>query len=255
MFRNIGLILLIAFIIHILLTKNFKYKYLGFGVLGFSSTFVIISAVESLLFNQAFPFGQTGMPIYSWIQMGFTGEVGYWTGYGILDVWKSDQYTNAEKIQIYKDNIINLLRNMKFDGFIALMSRKMHYLFGEGTYQIILYGLGEEETILYNGYGAWYYSTFITELLKNGSVLKNGTVDYSYVLNMFVLLFSIISIIKNIKNKNVLITFIAGFIAFYCLWEIKTRYIFMILPILLILTADTLSCFLKFKFLKAKANV
>ena len=47
------------------------------------------------------------MPVYSWIQMGLTGEVGYWTGYGILDIWKDDQLSKDEKIQMYIINAMN----------------------------------------------------------------------------------------------------------------------------------------------------
>ena len=156
---------------------------------------------------------------------------------------------------MYIDNIITLLKEMKFQGFIELLSRKMHYLFGEGTFQIVLYGLGEEETIHYNGYGAWYYQTFMTDLLSNGSSLKNFLVDYAYTFNMFALVLSIISIIKNIKNKNILITFFAGLIAFYCLWEIKGRYIYSLLPVYIFLISDVLSSILNCKLFIKKAIV
>jgi hypothetical protein len=254
-FRNIGLVLLIALVIHLLATSKTKYKHLGFALIGFIGVYFGFSLLQSILFNKAFPYGSDGLPVFSWIQMGFSGEVGYWTGYEILDIWKSDEYTNQEKVQMYIDNIQALLNEMKFDGFIDLMSRKMHYLFGEGTFQIVLYGLGEEGTGLYNGLGAWFYPTFITELLKNGSTLKNNLVDYAYTMNMFMMGLSLVSIIKNIKNKNVMITFFAGLIAFYCLWEIKSRYIFSLLPIYIFLVSDVLSSLLNIKLFNKKANV
>lgn len=254
-FRNIGLILLIALSIHLLSESKTKYKHLAFSLLGFLVVYFGFSLIQSILFFKPFPYGSEGLPVFSWIQMGFTGEVGYWTGYQILDIWKSDQYTNQEKIQMYINNILSLLNEMKFNGFIELLSRKMHYLFGEGSFQIILYGLGEEETILYNGQGAWFYQTFMTNLLKNGSTLKNNLVDYAYTWNMFAIVLSIISIIKNIKKKNVMITFFAGLIAFYCIWEIKARYIFTLLPVYIFLITDTLSTILEIKLFNKKANV
>jgi len=254
MFRGIGLILLIALIIHIFCQKNFKYKHLGVGVLSFAVVYFGISLFECILFAQAFPFGTNGMPVYSWIQMGLTGEVGYWTGYGILDIWKDDQLSKDEKIQMYINNIVNILKDLRFDGLINLLSRKMHYLFGEGTYQIVLYGLGEEETIHYNGNGAWFYPTFITKYLANGSLLKNTLVDYAYSWNMVALLLSFISIIKNFKKPNVLLTFFAGIIAFYCVWELKTRYIFVLLPTFILLITDIISSILEKLFMR-KANV
>lgn len=254
-FRNIGLILLIALILHLLATSKTKYKHLAFSLVGFVFVYFGFSLLQSVLFSKSFPYGSDGMPVFSWIQMGFSGEVGYWVGYEILDIWKSDAYTNQEKVQMYIDNIVSLLKEMKLEGFIELMSRKMHYLFGEGTFQIILYGLGEEETILYNGYGAWYYQTFMTDLLKNGSPLKNNLVDYAYTWNMFAMILSIISILKNIKKKNIMITFFAGLIAFYCLWEIKARYIFTLLPIYIFLITDVLSIVLEIKLFNQKANV
>ena len=254
-FRNIGLILLIALILHLLATSKTKYKHLAFSLVGFVFVYFGFSLLQSVLFSKSFPYGSDGMPVFSWIQMGFSGEVGYWVGYEILDIWKSDAYTNQEKVQMYIDNIVSLLKEMKLEGFIELMSRKMHYLFGEGTFQIILYGLGEEETILYNGYGAWYYQTFMTDLLKNGSPLKNNLVDYAYTWNMFAMILSVISILKNIKKKNIMITFFAGLIAFYCLWEIKARYIFTLLPIYIFLITDVLSSVLEIKLFNKKANV
>lgn len=254
-FRNIGYILLIALIVHLLSTSKTKLKHFSLSMLGFFGVYFVLSATQSMLFKQEFPFGSTGLPVFSWIQMGFTGEVGYWTGYGILDIWKDPNLTNQEKTSMYIDNIINLLKEMRFQGFIELLSRKMHYLFGEGTFQIVLYGLGEEETIHYNGYGAWYYQTFMTDLLSNGSSLKNFLVDYAYTFNMFALVLSIISIIKNIKNKNILITFFAGLIAFYCLWEIKGRYIYSLLPVYIFLISDVLSSILNCKLFIKKAIV
>ncbi len=254
-FRNIGYILLIALAVHLLSTSKEKLKHFSLSFLGFFGVYFFLSATQSILFRQVFPFGSTGLPVFSWIQMGFSGEVGYWTGYGILDIWKDPNLTNQEKTSMYIDNIINLLKEMKFQGFIELLSRKMHYLFGEGTFQIVLYGLGEEETIHYNGYGAWYYETFMTDLLHNGSSLKNFLVDYAYTFNMFALVLSIISIIKNIKNKNILITFFAGLIAFYCLWEIKGRYIYSLLPVYIFLISDVLSSILNCKLFIKKAIV
>lgn len=254
-FRNIGYILLIALVIHLLSTSKQKLKNLSLSLLGFFGVYFVVSATQSIMFKQAFPFGSTGLPVFSWIQMGFTGEVGYWTGYGILDIWKNPDLSNQEKTNMYIENIVNLLKEMKFQGFIELLSRKMHYLFGEGTFQIILYGLGEEETVLYNGYGAWYYETFMTDLLHNGSPLKKWLVDYAYTYNIFALVFAIIGIIKNIKKKNILITFFAGLIAFYCLWEIKGRYIYSLFPIYIFLISDVLSSVLETKLFIKKAIV
>lgn len=254
-FRNIGFILLIALCIHVLKEVKNRWKNIAFALLGFLVVHFGFSAIQSLLFAKSFPYGSDGLPIFSWIQMGFSGEVGYWTGYGILDIWKSDQYTDAEKVQMYINNIKSLILDKGFVGVIEHLARKMHYLFGEGTFQIVLYGLGEEEVILYNHYGAWFYPTFLTELLKNGSTLKNSLVDYAYSMNMFTMILSIISIIRNIKKKNIMITFFAGLIAFYCLWEIKSRYIYSLLPIYIFLVADTLSWILEFKLFNKKAIV
>ena len=254
-FRNIGLILFIALGIHILNTSKLKWKHIGLSIASFFIVYFAFSGLQSLLFNRPFPYGSDGLPVFSWIQIGLTGEVGYWTGYEILDIFKNDNLSSQEKTQMYIDNINVLLENMGFEGFIELLGRKMHYLFGEGTYQIVLYGLGEEETGLYNGIGAWFYPTFITELLKNGSTLKNNLVDYAYTMNMFMMGLSIVSIIKNIKKKNVMITFFAGLIAFYCLWEIKARYIFSLLPIYIFLVSDVLSSLLNIKLFNKKAIV
>ena len=170
---------------------------LSFGIIYFG-----FSAFQSIIFSKPFPYGSDGLPVFSWIQMGFSGEVGYWTGYEILDIWKNENLTNQEKTQMYIKNIKVILENLGFDGFINLLGRKMHYLFGEGTFQIVLYGLGEEGTGLYNGLGAWFYPTFITELLKNGSTLKNNLVDYAYTMNMFIMGLSIVSIIKIIFSYS-----------------------------------------------------
>lgn len=240
--RSIGVIVLISMIIYCLYQESIKilWKPMLLGICLYISTQISSDLLAALIFNLPLPIGQNGMPVTSWIQMGLTGPLGYWTGYGILDVWMNDSLTIDEKKAIYLENIINQVKTLGFDGILDLFKDKMHYLFGEGTFQIELNGLGVEETQPYNGVGAWYYNTVITNILANDDNMHAIT-NYQYTHNMFIIGLSVIGIIKGIKKPNLFVIVIAGFIAFYCIWELKSRYIFVILPMMLFMATYGLS--------------
>ncbi len=236
-FRGVGLIVLIAMTLYYLYQRGFNrwYYFVG-GIVVFIFVNLGFDLIAAAVFSLSLPVGSNGMPITSWIQMGLTGPLGYWTGYGILDIWKSDALSVAEKKAYYWDNIKNIMNSEKLGGILKLFLDKMRYQYGEGTFQIELNGIGVEATKKYNGIGAWYYSTFVTKLLEGeNSLLRRSIIDYQYVTNMFILFLAMIGIIRQYKKPHIATTIIGGTMAFYCLWELKSRYIYVILPFMLLL--------------------
>ena len=72
------------------------------------------------------------------------------------------------------------------------------------------------------------------------SIYRSGLIWILYVMNFLMYCFIFIRLISGIKFKKFdevfLILVILGFIGFYILWEIKSRYIYPIYPLLIVLS-------------------
>ena len=84
------------------------------------------------------------------------------------------------------------------------------------------------------------YTTFATDLFKGDSKYRSGLLWILYVMNFLIYCFIFIRLISGIKFKRFdevfLILVILGFIGFYILWEIKSRYIYPVYPLLIVLS-------------------
>lgn len=246
LFRNVGIIFLIAILIHQIFMRHQRIGSIFLSVGSFVLPAFFFSLFVTLITGRSFPYLSGGLPIYAWIQMGLTPPLGSWTGYSVVWYWvnrTSDQAAIAD----YVGHIHWQLEMFGVHGFFEFLYDKIRWLFGEGTYQIELYGIGEPKTAPYNGIGAWLYPTFVTEWLAKSYVRKHIVATQQWI-HHFLLVLSIIGGIILSKYKHILLTILAGFIAFFIVWEMKSRYLFPLLPIFLFLSTVSVDGFLQLLF-------
>ncbi len=122
---------------------------------------------------------------------------------------------------------------------LALLAKKEYWLWTEGTYQVQRYafGAGQED--------AYYYETPITLKVSNPETSKiRKALDYIMKGQYLVLtILSLIGLVIKDKNdkKDLLLYFIIGLFCFYLIWEIKSRYIYCLYPVFLILATNGIS--------------
>ena len=126
--------------------------------------------------------------------------------------------------------------------------KKVIWTWTEGTYQMDRYGIGNESgTDMGRGRGggagiagSYSYTNPMTELFAGDSPYRVGVLWIVYVMNFLMYYFILIRVIGAIRAKRYdevsLILVILGFIGFYILWEIKSRYIYPVYPLLIVLS-------------------
>ena len=222
--RPVGIILNIAIgMYYILKRQEFK------KVLTIFSIFLVLEIGYLQVEKSLIPESEEKMkfPIWSFIQMGINEEE-----FGFQDASHSTKWTFAD----VKDRIVEL-GPFKL---IKLLGKKQYWLWTEGTYQVQRYAFGVEEG------EQFFYETPATKLVcdtQNSKVRK--ALEYFMKGQYFVLIvLSFIDVMiredkKEIKDKKeILFYLIIGLFCFYTIWEMKSRYIYCLYPIFLILATS-----------------
>ncbi len=224
--RPVGIILIIAEGMYLILKKS-NYKVLIVIVV----TFIICNLLYIPLKKIYIPENQKNLqyPIWSYIQIGMNE-----TEFGFQDGSFSTEWTAID--------IINRCKDLGIKRLIKLFLKKEYWLWTEGTFQTERYAFGAGLQDSYE------YETAITSYVldpENSTIRK--ALDYLMKGQYIVLItLSLIGIIKEekveaVKNtKDLLFYFIIGMFCFYFFWEIKSRYIYSLLPIFWILAVDGL---------------
>ncbi|NOW87999.1 hypothetical protein BCD91_000022 [Clostridium beijerinckii] len=250
-FRSVGTIVLIAAVFYILLQVKkigVKKAITSFCILGvlfnipnWSQNFIL---QETNVVNES--VNKNSAPIYMWINMGMNEDtIGYWDNMKSYNIYQRQARYNKEKsTELFKEEIKNKLSDMGFTGLAKMYYNKIIWTWTEGTYQIETFGIGNEAVSSSQRVGreekVYSYNTFATELFKGDSVYRSGLLWILYVMNFLMYCFIFIRMIGVIKEKKfdevLLVLVFLGFIGFYVLWEIKSRYIYPTYPILIILS-------------------
>lgn len=251
-FRSVGVIVLIAGFIYILLnikkigikkvTAALCIMVLLFNIPGWTQNTVL--QVTSVV-NE--PVGKNSAPVYMWLNMGMnTKTFGFWDNMQSYNIYENQANWNKEKsTELFKEEIKNKLSNASFSDMVHMYYKKIVWTWTEGTYQIDRYGLGNEGSFNRNQgmgriMGGYSYTTFATDLFKGDSGYRSGLLWIVYVMNFLMYFFILVRLLSGIKQKRfeevLLILVVLGFIAFYILWEIKSRYIYPVYPLLIVLS-------------------
>ena len=126
---------------------------------------------------------------------------------------------------------------------LKMYYKKLVWTWTEGTYQIDRYGIGVTASFDRRGnrlLGGYCYNNMATDLLKEDSAIRSYLLFMLYITNFLKYCFIFIRAINSIRTRSfselLLVLVILGFIAFYLLWEIKSRYIYPVYPMLIILS-------------------
>jgi hypothetical protein len=252
-FRSVGVI----FLITILLSLLFSIRTLGVKK-AIAALFITV-----LLFNvpnwtqnavlQATnvvdeSINENSAPVYMWLNMGINLETfGFWDNRQSYTIYQQDaNYNKAASTELYKAEISKKLSEASLGDLVEMYYKKMIWTWTEGTYQVERYGLGNDGSSGSSGrmVGAvmdrYSYTNAATDLFKGDSNFRSGLLWILYVLNFLMYGFILVRLIGGIRARRFeetpIILVVLGFIGFYLLWEIKSRYIFPVYPMLIVLS-------------------
>ncbi len=222
--RPVGIILIIAICMYFILKKqNLKI------ILSIILTFIICNLIYIPIKNYFIPKTEepADYPIWSFIQMGINEEE-----FGFQNQTHSTEWKPQD--------VIDRIKTLGPKRLATLLAKKEYWLFTEGTYQVERYAFGAGQD------DAFYYETFLSKRVQNPETSKERkAIDYLMKGQYFVLiLLSLIDLLikdkeKEIKDKkDLLLYFIIGMFCFYLIWEIKSRYIYCLNPIFIILATS-----------------
>ena len=249
-FRSIGLIFLIAAIIYIILNINIlKPKKVIISVLILIFTFNIPGLAENYYLQKANIISdsvrENSAPFHMWLNMGMNFEkLGFWDDFKSYNIYRIDAGHNKQlSIKLFKQEIKEKISNTTIGGLLSHYYKKLIWTWTEGTYQIERYGFGNDiDTSDKNcpRHGGYKYRTYATNLFKDASICRSAMNWTLYVINFLMYLFILYRLISGIKagkyEELLLVLIVLGIIAFYLIWEIKSRYIYPVYPILIVLS-------------------
>ncbi|WP_341281168.1 glycosyltransferase family 39 protein [Paenibacillus sp. FSL H8-0537] len=269
-FRSIGVIFLIA----VLLSIIFNIRKIGvkkavaslilmaalFNVPAWSQNAVLQATNvvdESVNDNSA--------PVYMWLNMGINlNTFGFWDSRQSYNIYQRDAgYNKADSVELFKESISNKLSEASAGDLAKMYFKKLIWTWTEGTYQMERYGMGNDGSSDTGGSRGfklerYSYTTWATDLFKADSNYRSGVLWVLYVMSFLMYCGIFIRLLSGIRAKRYeetsLILVILGFIAFYLLWEIKSRYIYPVYPLLIVLSymgfKDFYECVWKKYFLR-----
>lgn len=253
-FRSVGVIVLIAGVLYILLNiKNIGSKKVIKALCILALLFNIPNWTQNVVLQATDvvqeSVNKNSAPIYMWLNMGINKDkFGFWDDMKSYNIYQVKGNYNKEKsTELFKEEIENKLSKMTFSEIVEMYYKKVLWTWTEGTYQVERYGIGDSGAgssgqgkgrgMITSGYS---YDTFATDLFKGDSIYRSGLLWILYVTNFLMYCFVLARLINGIRSKKYeevfFILVILGFIGFYILWEIKSRYIYPVYPLLIVLS-------------------
>lgn len=180
--------------------------------------------------HNSMPRGETGIPSTHWIMMGLNNPGGYddndaHFSIGLKNDDKSNQEIKEANIQIIKERI----QNYGFTGMIDHLKQKINYTWSDGTYYSIRKLI--REPLMENNPYADYIIGHQNKYFIYFSQISHITLIGSMLIGAFRLLRK-----KDLFESILTITIIGVFL-FLLLWETRSRYLVLYLPIFLALAA------------------
>jgi len=219
--RANSVILFLALALSFVLSKRIKLAVL------FTSVFVLVFLGYISISKLLLSVTGTNYPIWSWIQMGLTPEtLGFQNG--------------THNISWTFSDVIGKVKNYTFNDYISIIFKKTFWIWSEGTYQ------SERYAFSYNG--QWQYETFFVNCVADNSVFRDTLNSLIRGQYFAYIMLSILGIYQSDTKNNMLTILkiiVVGFLAFYIVWEIKSRYLYPIYPIICMFSASGLELFLK----------
>lgn len=205
---------------------------------------ILLGVSIFFLINAGFKYGvervligdiDSAMPVASYVYMAFNEQK-----FGFQD--------GLHDLNRTFNDVKYRLNSYNFKTVIAIILKKIQWMWTEGTYQAQRYAFGGDEN------GKFLYDTIISKYCINSKNLWRRFLDSlmraQYLWNFGLTLPMFISK-KKFKFEIIIMLFAANFI-FYIFWEIKSRYILPLYPFMLIVSFIT--CIEITKKISKKAN-
>lgn len=184
------------------------------------------------------PVGIHSNPIWRWINMGVPEKkLGYWDGGRNIAIFINRFKCNKHDASIFFIN--DIMSKYKHTGLINVLKayiKKTFWLWTEGTYSVNFYGLSQalssDRFILYSTPLIKYFEPWDrTARLSIDWMLHS----FNWLVLGLVSLYLFDAASKKDFRMELFVYVIYLYIGFYMLWEVKSRYIFGVYPIFLIM--------------------
>ncbi len=239
--KPVTAIVLIAVIIDEILMCKKQFKMITISII----LFIILNSIYGFLINKIVirdvKHNDTVYPYTHWVMMGLNkpksegGTSIGWGAYSPEDVETTEnQTTYNEKVTKNIEVIRQRLEDFGIEGYTSFLINKLKYIWNDSTFYVFnkigwdtinrtslpyKYVLGEKSEDILKPFIKIYYSTI-----------------------MIMVLVTVVTSIKSEKKEEIriLILSILGMTIFLLLWEARSRYIYSLIPILVILASMSL---------------
>lgn len=190
------------------------------------------------------PVGIHANPIWRWINIGFPTEkkLGYWDGGKNIAIFVNRFNCNPkEASKFFINDIIQKYRETGRKNVFKCYAKKTFWLWTEGTYSVNFYGLSQ--AVKAERFSL--YKTPLVKYIEPGDKFIRLSLDWLlHTFNWILMLLTILYLISAVRRRDyrleLFVYVIILYIGFYFFWEIKTRYLFGLYPIFLIMAYNAL---------------
>lgn len=243
--RSVTLLFLVAILIYWLL--NFEEKLTPYiKKIAYGSLSLALFNLPLKLFSLAGtkagiivePVGVHSNPIWRWINMGVPlKQLGYWDGGRNMAIFVNRFKCNKHDASIFFMN--EIMSNFKNAGLLNVLKayiKKTFWLWTEGTYSVNFYGLSQA----LNSDRFILYSTPLIKYFEPWDKTTRLSIDwllhsFNWLVLGLVSLYLFDAVSKKDLRMELFVYVIYLYIGFYMFWEVKSRYIFGVYPIFLLI--------------------
>lgn len=222
-----AIILVVAILIHFLMMNPMK-RWIQL-LIGIALPFFIVNTIYQSRISPLYPTekSELGFPMTHWVMMGLDGNGGYSSkDVDFSNSLKYEGLTNNEIKEIHIKQIKNRLSDYGVNGFLSHLHQKINYTWAEGTYFIP--EKLSRQPIETNVYQAYVFGD------------KNHPYLYAVQAIQLVMLgLMTISGVYLFKNRHSFVSVMAitlfGNFLFLLIWETRSRYLVLYLPLMMML--------------------
>ena len=242
-----AIIIVVAIMIHYVMRNPLK-KWIQL-LIGVAVPFILVNVIYQGIMSPLYPNGkeELGFPMTHWVMMGLEGNGGYY--HQDVEYTLSLKYaglTNKEIKDIHIDRIKDRLSDYGIKGFLDHLHKKINYTWAEGTYFVP--EKLRREPINTNGYQSYIFGE------KNEIYIYSAQAVHLVILGLMAL--SGAYLLKN-RSSFLYVAAIAifGNFLFLMMWETRSRYLVLYLPLMMMLCAYAMAHFNKIKSKESLDNV
>ncbi|HEX9058999.1 MAG TPA: glycosyltransferase family 39 protein [Clostridia bacterium] len=238
--RNVGIIFVIAMVLYFIFNSKSIKKTIPALLIMLLMLQVPILLSNSIIESKGIvkePVGANSAPVLMWVNIGIpTYNLGFWDdGKSYYQYTKDSNWNKSKSTEIFKHEIAKKFSNSDILRLLKTYYEKIFWTWTEGTYESEYYGLG------YNSIGGGYlYKTSLNQFLEDGSIYRSALMWVIYIFNFLMLCMIGFNIFDCLKKRDfseeLPVLIILGFVTFYLIWEVKSRYIYPCYPYMIILS-------------------